>query len=626
MVAHKTQLAKKIAMVQQDIVSVRVLNKQDTVANERYVYLKHSEYHVGSGIAGVLTFPVSAGFPSFKERVVKEGEYGFPQHKLVLLLHGHSSHKNAVYLPLLAKTLGDMGYYVLRIDFRNMGDSEPNRDEKVGRTISQDCEDIETVFQFVSTEQCRELVGHYLTLDTIVAHSRGVMSMFEFARTRYVPNLVNACGRFVASGLYEKSRRRNPNWDKEGGFKCSMLRYGKIQELWIPKSETLSAATVDTAKFAEIDPRTWVMSIYGSYDDVIPLSAITQYSNLFEGRHTSDMVMYADHNFYGLPDDPNVHDLPLRKGKVNYNFVAVERIAAHLQPEKQLQRFYKVSSQIASKQNPADIMSRWPLPFNFSHVSNFRDLGGFKTTNGRRVKPGVFFRCANPCDITSDAMEYMTQRLHVSKVFDLRSTAEAKEHGAIKGIEVENLPLNDHQSLAPEDLAKHYQGLLLSPYMFPQAYLVITRNSAPRLKTFFQYIIDGKCDSQHAVLFHCAAGKDRTGILAMLILAILGVDDDTISREYELTALGLKTEQKLIDMMEKRGDVFYEMLGSRELAKEYNVDPKIMCRNVLSSKYEAMRLFIDKFNAEYGSVERFFLNTLGFEPKDIETIRNTLLE
>ena len=137
-------------MVQQDTVDTTVIKKQESAPNERFLYLKHAEFHNSTGIAGILTIPTSLQFTSMRERIVNERQYGFPQHKLVLLVHGHSAHKNTVYMPLLAQRLAEMGYYVLRIDFRNMGDSEENRDPAQGRTIAQDCEDLETCLLYTS--------------------------------------------------------------------------------------------------------------------------------------------------------------------------------------------------------------------------------------------------------------------------------------------------------------------------------------------------------------------------------------------------------------------------------------------------------------------------------------------
>lgn len=605
--------------------------------NEQFIYLKSEKYHTKEGIAGILSHPKSMQYDSLSERLQHQHELGLPQHRLVLVLHGHHSHKNANYQPLLSSKLSELGFYVLRIDFRGLGDSEDSRDAKVGRTIQQDVEDITTVHDFVmEKELCEEICGIQLSLDAIVAHSRGVLAMFEFAWLNpgiHVPNLVNSSGRFDGQGLLQKRLESSAEWATEGGFWCDFPRYGSTVKTWLPKAETLSAINLDTSKFKDISTKTWVLSCYGSKDDVMPSDAAAKYANLFDGRHTLEMVPGADHNYYGFPGDPNELNLPLRKGLVNYCYVLVDRVVNFLSWENQLDRFYKTSKYIVGTgPNPAGIVPRWPLPYEFSKISNFRDLGGYPTMfHDRKVKSGCIYRCANPCDITKEASLYFQDELNIKRVFDLRSSSESVENGIISiGVPnlVENISFNSNASMSPDVMAEHYQGLLISSYSFPRAYMIVLRNSLGSIKKFFQYILDGNCDSKNSLVFHCTAGKDRTGILGMLILSLLGVDDDTIAKDYELTTIGLKTEIKLLKKLEARGDLYYTMLGknSEQLTKLYGLTPENMCKTLMSSRYEAMRIFIDDFNEEYQSVEQFFLNELNFTLHDIGKFRDLLLE
>lgn len=591
--------------------------------NEQFIYIKDQKRHTGVGLAAILSKPPSLQFDTLAERVKNEFKFAFPTHKLVLLLHGHQSFKNALYQPLLADKLTKNGYYVLRIDFRGLGDSEDNRVPELGRTIQQDVEDLTTIYEFVSSDACKSLLGRALTLDTIIAHSRGVISMFEFARSFYVPNLINCCGRFDSQGLLLKAARRCPQWEEDGGFYCNTLRFGKWQDVWIPRQETLSAGTLDTSKFEEINSETWILSVYTATDPVIPIASAAGYSNLFEGRHTLEIVPNCDHNFYGFPDDTNKLNLPIRKGKVNYGAYLVAYLLEYLNPENQLQRFYNTHKLIKSNVNHGDVRNRWCLPYDFSQISNFRDVGGYVTTSGKQVKPGIMYRCANPNEATPAALDYMKSHLFINRVFDLRAVNEATEGGIIPNFEVENLSFNNNMTLSPEEMAKHYQGMFLSSYNFPQAYEIVLENSLPVIRRFFEYILEGNVDEKHAIVFHCSAGKDRTGILGMLILGLAGVDADTISHDYELTKLGLTTEKRLIQRITGRGDKFYTILGphGHEIASAWGVSPKEMAANVLSSKYEAMRLFIDAFLLKFGSFELFFLEQLKFTEKEVEKIK-----
>lgn len=604
-------------------------------SNEQFVYFKHSKYHTSQGIAAVLSHPKSLQYDTLSDRVQNQHQFELPQHRVVLALHGHQSHKNYPYQQLLASQLTEMGMFVIRIDFRGLGDSEDCRDPSVGRTIAQDLEDIDTIYEFVSSPGlCRELCGFPLTLDAIAAHSRGVVSMLEYARVnpdKYIPNLINCAGRYDGQGLLKKRLEASKEWRKEGGFWCNAPRFGEFEKTFIPCSETLSAINVDTNAFKSINQKTWVLSLYGVNDEVIPLDAAAKYANLFNGRHTLQLIPGANHNYFGLPGDSNELQLPLRKGLVNYSYKVVELIADHLSRENQMKRFYESNLEIhGSAVNPADIIARWPLPYEFSKVSNFRDLGGYPTTfRNRRVKTGCIYRCANPCDVTEEAQSYMSSVLHVTRVFDLRASEEAADNGVFPDNDVvQNLAFNKNTSLSPDVMAEHYQGLLISSYSFPKAYMIVLKNSTNAIKRFFQYILDGHCHPNSSLVFHCTAGKDRTGVLGMLLLSILGVDDDTISKEYELTTVGLKTEYKLIKKLQARGDLYYTMLGkeSEKLKQIYQLTPEKMTKTLLSSSYEAMRFFIDEFNAEFHSVEQYFMDVLHFTPHDIGKLRDMLLE
>ncbi|EDO15588.1 hypothetical protein Kpol_483p7 [Vanderwaltozyma polyspora DSM 70294] len=610
--------------------------------NEEFLYIKNSKYHLENGIACILTYPSSLKlYHTFKERIKHENIHNLANHRFVLLLHGMQSHKNAVYQPLLASKLSDLGYFTLRLDFRGNGDSEPCSHNKTGRNINIDLEDIGTIYSFIKNSKI--FLNHSLSFDTIVAHSRSVISMFQFLienPTIYIPNLINCSGRFDGLTLLERLQNKHPHLEKENGFWCTLLRYGEIVNSWIPLDEMLSFINTDSKEFDKINNNCWVLSCYGSKEQIIPLESASHFANTFIGRHCLQIIDGADHNFYGLPDDQNLSNLPLRKGKVNYGVLLTSKIIDHLSWQHQLERFYKITEYIDVNpnnmfQNPSVKLSRWPLEYNYSKVSNFRDIGGYLTIfQNRRVKSGLLFRSANPCDITQNALHYMQSTLNIRHVFDLRSQEEALENGIINvdapgyNMKVEKLPFNKNVSMSPDMMAEHFQSLLISAQSFPKTYMIILKESIEEIRIFFQFIIDGHCNKKNAVMYHCTAGKDRTGILTMLILSILGVEDDLIAKEYELTTIGLKTEEKLYKKIEARSDLYVQMFSRdpNRIIQEYNLTPQKMCKNLLSSRYEAMRIFIEEFNREYNSIDEFFIKQLQFSLHDIGKLRDILLE
>ena len=310
----------------------KLTRNREKIQHSRAVSYTHLDVYKRQAI---VSYPEKADLLNTS---IDNGKSLHESNKIALLLHGSQSHKNAIYQALLANSLSQSGYWVLRIDFRGQGDSSDNCDSTVGRTLDQDLEDMCTVYQTISDKSLRKQL--YMTgtisLDVIVAHSRGSLAMFTFylqllASASTLPSyLINCAGRYDGSGLIERCTRLHPNWQTEGGFRASGPRYGKYKDLWIPSSETYSIASVCVEKFAAIPSTCSIMSCYGLCDHIVPLSAASNYKELFKGRHTLTLIENADHNYYGTESDPNVLNLPTRRGRVNYSPLVVDSIMEFL--------------------------------------------------------------------------------------------------------------------------------------------------------------------------------------------------------------------------------------------------------------------------------------------------------
>lgn len=282
--------------------------------HERFIYLYDSTYHHNRGIACIVASP--------KRHRAKN--------KLIVLVHGSLSHKNAIYQPLLAHCLAELGYHSLRLDFRGLGDSEDVRDPKLGRTIEEDIHDIKTVYKATQEAQiCANLFEtESITFHAIVGHSRGVLAMFDFALSiapSIIPILVNCSGRFDGQGLLKRCSENNPNWIEKGGFYATTLRQGKLQKIWIPKEESFSVIRTNTLNYRNLSHDTTVISIYGTNDEVVPpMEASLDYASVFKDHHQLIYIDGAGHNFYGKLGEQNTRGLPLRRGMINYNHELVE--------------------------------------------------------------------------------------------------------------------------------------------------------------------------------------------------------------------------------------------------------------------------------------------------------------
>lgn len=165
---------------------------------------------------------------------------------------------------------------------------------------------------------------------------------------------------------------------------------------------------------------------------------------------------------------------------------------------------------------------------------NFRDLGGYLTTEGHRVRRGCLFRSGELCSLT-DGDRAVIGELGIRVVVDLRNDAErtARPNRLSPGIEMvaRTTPgLGDTTTLedliASGDLPERDDQWVISSYC----------NNLTRLAPEFRAVVERAATARSIpMLFHCAAGKDRTGLAAAILLGLLGVPEEAILYDYELT-------------------------------------------------------------------------------------------
>jgi protein-tyrosine phosphatase len=157
-------------------------------------------------------------------------------------------------------------------------------------------------------------------------------------------------------------------------------------------------------------------------------------------------------------------------------------------------------------------------------ANNVRDLGGLPAGNGRTVRPGRILRSDFFVTLGEADREQLVERLRLQLVVDLRTVAEVERFpGPWEGLGVDvvraALPLDPaFVARRAEDMA----GL----------YLTFAEPPATALTLAVEAVLDV---DRHPVLVHCAAGKDRTGVVIALVLELLGVERDVIGLDYSLT-------------------------------------------------------------------------------------------
>ena len=194
---------------------------------------------------------------------------------------------------------------------------------------------------------------------------------------------------------------------------------------------------------------------------------------------------------------------------------------------------------------------------------NVRDVGGLPTVDGRSTKPGVLLRADNLQDLSEADVARLVDELGLTTVVDLRSTGEVHlaGPGPLKGAGVEH----HHLSLIPEwdgepdqaeadralDTTTQEKALPNLPARPRQAdptdladhYLGYVQDAGPNLGTALRLLADAPAGS---TLVHCAAGKDRTGVLVALALSLVGVTREAVVTDYVRSA---ERADKILDRL-----------------------------------------------------------------------------
>ena len=238
-------------------------------------------------------------------------------------------------------------------------------------------------------------------------------------------------------------------------------------------------------------------------------------------------------------------------------------------------------------------------------ASNVRDLGGWPTERGGQVAFGRVFRAAALSRLT-DADRVTLARVGLRTVCDLRGKREsARAPSRLDGlawIEVHSLPIEPTvggsltEILATREATGEDVMSLLH-----RAYLAYAFECAPRYAAIFELILKGA--ERLPLLFHCSAGKDRTGFGAALILAALGVPWECIVEDYLATNRLWRSDPEL----------------AREL-------PSAVADKLLAVHIELLEGAFGAIRREFASIDRYFEAVLGLTAARRERLRELLVE
>jgi protein-tyrosine phosphatase len=244
-----------------------------------------------------------------------------------------------------------------------------------------------------------------------------------------------------------------------------------------------------------------------------------------------------------------------------------------------------------------DIQQERQVPFERLH--NFRDFGGYPGDGGRPVRAGLLYRSDSLGKLSgADADRFAA--LGVRTVIDLRHSWEVSAAGRVPDLgglryhhcSIEHRPYDQAQLPAVTDPVRY----------LADRYAEVAADGVAEIGQVLQIIA---APGAAPLVVHCASGKDRTGLIAAVVLSLLGVAEADIAADFALTELA--TDRLRADWQASHP-------GRELLWPFYGRAPR-----------ELMELVLAELAATYGSVRGYVTGYLGQAPQLIEELRAAYL-
>lgn len=247
----------------------------------------------------------------------------------------------------------------------------------------------------------------------------------------------------------------------------------------------------------------------------------------------------------------------------------------------------------------------------FEGIVNFRDLGGYETTDGRRVKWGRVFRSGHLARVTQRD-KTLLKRMGIKVICDFRSPGEIEAQpnwlphdGSMTYLQYpivhgEFDPVAAMESLQKGDISWLTEDFIIKRYIqkidqFPRVWGEILKKAAD--------------PANRPLVFHCTAGKDRAGTCAALILLALGVPEDTVIYDHGLSNVYIADALKMIN----------------ERIKALGIDPEKVAPYFTAPR-NAIVALVDHIRNTYGSAQAYLRTKAGIGENDLKALKQQLLD
>lgn len=238
--------------------------------------------------------------------------------------------------------------------------------------------------------------------------------------------------------------------------------------------------------------------------------------------------------------------------------------------------------------------------------ANLRDLGGHVAAHGKTLRPGRVYRSAN---LASDCPDIIAQlaALGVTSIVDLRANKEREAHPTPWAeMGCKDYWFHDHTSNAA-NLAISLRDCLSQAGVVRERMLALYRELPFTQREGYRTLFQRLAEHRTPLLFHCSAGKDRTGVGAALLLSTLDVPRESILRDYQ--------ETNNFDLSSKfKGHEIQTLAPAESLAAMSGAHP------------EYLEAALAAIAAHSGSIAGYLQNVLSLSAAEIDRVRAHLLE
>jgi protein tyrosine/serine phosphatase len=251
---------------------------------------------------------------------------------------------------------------------------------------------------------------------------------------------------------------------------------------------------------------------------------------------------------------------------------------------------------------------------DFEGIENFRDFGGYDTAHGRPLKRGLLYRSANHAYATDADLERMRD-LGLAAIIDLRRTDErtrepSKRWPGFGAAVVENDILSDHA-----DWVHSMKDVTVDADWFFNDCMGYYRRAPfePRHIDLYRRYFRTLAEADGAIVVHCAAGKDRTGLICALTHHVLGVHDDDLVADYLLTNDEARLARKMGFLGGWLRDTVGKAVDEQALRVAVSVNPAY-----LETAFTVIR-------EAHGSIDRYLADVLEVDAPLRERLQARLL-